>query len=290
VSSVLAFQAVKGMPPWIAEHIAQTAAAALLGELETWPKPGLVSYVDAGSHTDMDANTFVASAAALFPFYEQLATAGASDPTMDQLRAIGRRAEAAMFEATGGVNTHRGAIFALGLLCAAAGAAWRESGIGIARWPAHALVKTVRERWGQAIEQAPLLQHTHGAVALREHGAGGARMQAALGFPHAINVGLPALHRGRHLAPDDSQAPRVHAFFALMSSMADTNLLYRGGVIGLQFAQSAARGFLARGGVAQPAWQDQAASIHSEFVARRLSPGGCGDLLAITLFLDALQS
>ena len=98
-------------------RIGDLAAASVLLEAEPWPKPGLVSHVDCGSHSDMDARTFRASALALHPFFVALASAGGTG--MDELRAIGLLAEQAMIAATGGVNTHRGAIFGLGLLCAA---------------------------------------------------------------------------------------------------------------------------------------------------------------------------
>jgi triphosphoribosyl-dephospho-CoA synthase len=117
-------QPTRGMPRYVADHVADSAKAALLAELETWPKPGLVSHVDSGSHTDMDATTFRASATAIAPFYDQLAVAGAAGSGMNTLREIGLEAERAMMAATGAVNTHRGAIFGLGLICAAAGAVW----------------------------------------------------------------------------------------------------------------------------------------------------------------------
>src|SRR5260370_4159773 len=104
-----------------AELIADQTVLALLQELAAWPKPGLVSYVDSGSHTDMDAAILQASAEMLRPFFAELARAGQDGSDMAGLRAIGLRAEAAMLAVTGGVNTHRGAIFGLGLLCAAAG-------------------------------------------------------------------------------------------------------------------------------------------------------------------------
>jgi triphosphoribosyl-dephospho-CoA synthetase len=105
----------------VAELIADRAVLALLHELAAWPKPGLVSHVDSGSHTDMDAAMMQSSAEALRPFFAELAMAGQEGADMGCLRTIGLRAESAMLAATGGVNTHRGAIFGLGLLCAAAG-------------------------------------------------------------------------------------------------------------------------------------------------------------------------
>jgi triphosphoribosyl-dephospho-CoA synthase len=283
-------QATRLIPRTVADQVADLAKAALLAELETWPKPGLVSHVDSGSHTDMDASTFKASATAIAPFYDQLALAGAAGSGMNTLREIGMKAERAMMAATGAVNTHRGAIFGLGLICAAAGAVWSGAGCAGLQWRANVLGATVRQRWGQAIMRGPIPLHSHGTNALRLFGAGGARAQAAAGFPHAIEVGLPALRLGRRLAPDDPEAARVQSFFAILASTEDTNLLYRGGADGLRFAQEQAGGFLRQGGVEQADWRERAASVHRAFIARRLSPGGCADLLAITLFLDGLEA
>jgi triphosphoribosyl-dephospho-CoA synthase len=227
---------------------------------------------------------------AIAPFYDRLTIAGAAGSGMDTLREIGVEAERAMMAATGGVNTHRGAIFGLGLICAAAGAVWSGTERAGLQWRANVLGATVRQRWGQAIMRGPIPLHSHGTNALRRFGAGGARAQAAGGFPHAIEVGLPALRLGRRLAPDDPEAARVQSFFAILASIEDTNLLYRGGAAGLRYAQETAAGFLGLGGVEQPDWREVAATAHHAFVARHLSPGGCADLLAITLLLDALEA
>ncbi|MEJ0041875.1 MAG: triphosphoribosyl-dephospho-CoA synthase [Rhizomicrobium sp.] len=112
-------------------------------------------------------------------------------------------------------------------------------------------------------------------------------MESARGFPSVYRVGVPALRRGARNAPDDCEAARVEACFALIAILEDTNLLHRGGLAGLRFAQRAARRFLESGGVGQPGWRAHAQSIHENFVAQRLSPGGSADLLAMTLFVHA---
>ena len=282
-------RAPRPIPHYVADQVADAAKAALLEELETWPKPGLVSHVDSGSHTDMDASTLRASATAITPFYYQLTVAGAAESGMNRLREIGLEAERAMLAATSGVNTHRGAIFSLGLLCAAAGATWSPTR-SQSHWRAKLLGATVRRRWGHAIMSGPIPLHSHGTNALLKFGAGGARAQAAAGFPHAIEVGLPALRLGRRLAPKDAEAARVQGFFAILASMEDTNLLHRGGAVGLHYAQEAAIRFLEQGGIEHADWRERAVAVHRAFVVRRLSPGGCADVLAVTLFLDALEA
>ena len=264
--------------------LSASAARCLVLELETWPKPGLVSHIDSGSHSDMDAGTFRASAAAIAPYFGALAAAGADGCGMAQLRRIGIEAEAAMLRATSGINTHRGAIFGLGLLCAAVGA--RAGGRCD---PTLSLGETVALLWGDDILGGPVLLHSHGHEVRRRFGAGGARLEAAMGFPGLYRVGLPALRQGRRRAPGDPEAARVEACFALIASIEDTNLLHRGGLPGLRFAQRAVRRFLDQGGVGQARWRRQARSVHEAFVARRLRPGGSADLLAMALFVEAQE-
>jgi triphosphoribosyl-dephospho-CoA synthase len=264
--------------------IAATATECLLLELETWPKPGLVSHVDRGSHHDMDADAFRASAATLGPYFRLLAEAGARGCGMARLRCIGVEAEAAMLTATCGVNTHRGAIFGLGLLCAAAGA--RAGGLIDPMWT---LGQAVSRQWADGILGGPVPLHSHGNTARRRFGAGGARVEAAKGFPSIYQVAWPALRRGVLQAPDDPEAARVEACFALIATIEDTNLLHRGGLSGLRFARRAARDFLDTGGVGRRGWREHAQLVHQSFVARRLSPGGSADLLAMTLFVAACE-
>jgi triphosphoribosyl-dephospho-CoA synthase len=265
-----------------AEQLAHLASLCLKLEVATYPKPGLVSHVDNGAHSDMDAALLCRSADTLTPFFRDLAVAGAEGAGMNRLRAIGVAAERTMLAATSGVNTHRGAIFGLGLLCAAAG---YRSALGLRK----SLGGLVLQRWGEDIVSGPLSLRSHGAVASRRYGAGGARAEAACGFPSVYDIALPALHAARKLAPHDEEAVRIQTCMTLIADVTDTNLLHRGGPEGLRFAQSSAAAFLAAGGVGCPAWRRRAVGIHHAFVARNLSPGGSADLLAMALFVDRLE-
>ena len=266
------------------ERMAALAAHSLQLEIETWPKPGLVSHIDTGSHTDMDADTFRRSALAIQPFFAMLVEAGARNADMPVLRKIGLRAEHAMMTATRGVNTHRGAIFGMGLLCAAAGL--RAAGHADA---AMSLGEVVSQRWGRDMLAGPRLPSSHGELVGRRYGVGGARQEAASGFPSIYEIGLPALRDAAALMPGNAEAGRVQACFALIAVLEDTNLLHRGGIEGLRFAQRAAQSFLDRGGVTQADWIDSAQAIHRAFVDRWLSPGGSADLLAMSVFVRELD-
>jgi triphosphoribosyl-dephospho-CoA synthase len=272
-----------------AERIGRFAIRGLYREAALAPKPGLVSPTSQGSHDDMDFSTFLRSLQALRPYFREIAGCGLQRPGFAPLRKLGIEAEANMLAATGGVNTHRGAIFNLGLLCAAAGSLLAEGEMPGAA-AACALVKT---NWGAEILEGlaslpATSQLSHGLVVARRYGSGGARQEAAAGFPAALELGLPA-YRSVLAATGDGELAAVQALFALMAGLEDTNLLWRGGPDGLAHGRRAAAEFLVAGGVFASDWRDHAAAIDADFIARRLSPGGSADLLGVTLFLAELD-
>ena len=267
------------------ERVGRAAFRALREELALSPKPGLVTPVDPGAHRDMDASTFQASLRSLRGYFREVAHAGARGAPFPELRALGVRAEARMLAATGGVNTHRGAVFTLGLVAAAAA---RVEARGAACTP-DVLQGELRARLGAAVLSGlPPQPGSHGSAVLCRYGVRGARFEAASGFPHLFGVGLPALQEGLRRGASRPEAA-VGCLFALVAVLPDTNLLFRGGPDGLAFAQRRAREFLARGGVERRDWEAHARQIHREFVARLLSPGGSADLLAASLFVESLS-
>ncbi|WP_422011738.1 triphosphoribosyl-dephospho-CoA synthase [Roseateles sp.] len=264
--------------------LGRAATVALYDELALAPKPGLVSFVDNGSHCDMTAGTLLRSLFALRHYFPAIATAGAADADFTALQRLGIAAEARMLVATGGVNTHRGAVFTLGLLCAAGG--WLQAR-GDAPSPS-ALRATLLQRWGRDLDDLarhPRLSNglSNGRSAAQRHGLRPAAAEAALGFPVLFDVALPALRRTAHLGP---RLARLQALFEVMAVLDDTNLAHRGGLDGLRWAQQQARDFLEAGGAANPAAILRAQSLHVAFVDRNLSPGGAADLLAAACWLD----
>jgi len=264
------------------QQIGDLAVACLKLEVATYPKPGLVSHVDNGAHRDMDAALLNRSAETLRPFFADLAAAGAAGAGMDRLRVIGIQAEHEMLLATNGVNTHRGAIFGLGLLCAAAG--FRDTYA-----VPQSLGSLIAQIWGHDILAGPRPLRSHGAEASRRYGVGGARLEASQGLPAVYNIALPVLRAARSIAAGDEEAARVQACMQLIATVDDTNLLYRGGRDGLAFAQSQATAFLGQGGITADGWRDRAIAIHRAFTTRNLSPGGCADLLGMALFVDRME-
>src|SRR3954463_13514591 len=168
--------------------IGRAAVRALYTELALSPKPGLVSPLDSGAHDDMDMTTFMRSLFALRGYFCAIAAAGAVGADFTDLQALGMRAERRMLEATRGINTHRGAIFSLGLLAGAAGWLGAE-GRSIT---GDALGHCITRRWGAAIVRAgEQASSSHGIEAVRRYGARGAREEAAAGFPLLFDLALP---------------------------------------------------------------------------------------------------
>lgn len=192
-----------------------------------------------------------------------------------------------MLQATGGVNTHRGAIFNLGLLSAAAGQIHSETKV---LDPIEVCLR-VRRNWGSdilAAGQANSLRKSHGAEVVQRYGVGGARAEASSGFSTIVVISLP-VYRDVMCRLGDEEKALMQTLFTLISHLQDTNLLYRGGLSGLRFAQQEARRFLDAGGVFQEDWLRQVKTIHARFVARNLSPGGSADLLATTMFVSKVE-
>jgi triphosphoribosyl-dephospho-CoA synthase len=283
------------------QRIARCAVRALHAEVALEPKPGLVSFRDNGSHSDMQAATFVKSLFALRHYFGYMAQAGACGHAFDFLQSLGLAAEQRMLQATGGINTHRGAVFALGLLCAAAGRQVAQDAGVLVSWPRAGgpaelnpqdLRASLLSHWGVALRlraDAALraVPVSNGQRAVQRFGLRSAGEEAALGFPTLFDVTLPALQTA--LKKGHAQrAARVQALFATMAVLDDTNTAHRGGMVGVLHVKASARAFLEAGGVAQPDWVQRARAIHEDFVRQRLSPGGAADVLACACWLQAL--
>ncbi|MDB5792826.1 MAG: mdcB [Massilia sp.] len=265
-------------------RIARLAVRSLYAELSLYPKPGLVSLVDNGSHQDMTAATFMRSMFALRHYFARITQAGAENAPFSTLAALGVDAERRMLRATAGINTHRGAIFGLGLLCASLGACHAA---GIAADPARLRALLVA-RWGAALaaHARPPAADSHGTLVSARYAVGGARQEAALGMPAVFDLALPAL-RHTLAAGRGPRRARVDALFGLMAHISDTNVYHRGGAAGAAAVRRHARDFLAAGGTAAPDWEARAGRCHRVFVASGLSPGGAADLLAAACLVDA---
>jgi len=271
------------------EYIAVNAWLALQQEVSTTPKPGLVDRYNKGAHTDMDLRHFFVSANALRPYFAQCAQEGyltrdlLPKETFQKLRPLGMEAEKTMLEATGGVNTHKGAIFSLGLLCAAAGRLSVEDLV-----PEKLLGECAAMT--QGLVEADLGSVTaESAVTVGEklyaaYGITVIRGQAEQGFPAVRNTGLPVLRQGlkQGLSLNDAGCA---ALLHLLCNSDDTNLIKRGGMETAQQIRQEIRDLLDAEPYPAP---EKIAELDREFIQKNLSPGGSADLLALTYFLHFL--
>jgi triphosphoribosyl-dephospho-CoA synthase len=270
----------------LADWLADAAVAALIDEAMLTPKPGLVDQRGNGAHDDLNWLLMCRSARALRPVFLVMALAGQRMRDQQALRnhigAAGRDGERLMLQTTGGVNTHRGAIWALGLLVTAAA---QPRGAGRAQAVAQRAGALARLHDGQA----PIVTGNKGALACLRHGVGGARAQAQSGFPQVMDVALPVLRVSRRRG-DSEDAARLNALLAVMVQLDDTCLLARGGLAALEAAQLGAQRVLDAGGAASADGQTALHLLDADLLARRVSPGGAADLLAAALLVDRIEN
>ena len=256
------------------------AVDALIDEADLSPKPALVDRRGNGAHSDLHLGLMHASALSLWPMFKEMAEAAIEIgevglPLREALGRIGREGEQAMLTTTQGVNTHRGAIWALGLLTAAAALEPRAITLKAAR------LALLNDRYAPQ----PL---SHGAQVAQRYGARGAREEAQLGFPSVMQRGLPQLHKSRRQNAGEQNA-RLDALLAIMTDLADTCVLYRAGLEGLHAMQRGAQAVLDAGGSASLAGRRQLHELDHQLLALNASPGGAADLLAACLFIDRLD-
>jgi triphosphoribosyl-dephospho-CoA synthase len=267
--------------------LARLARQALIAEAELTPKPGLVDRRGRGAHTDLSLDLMRRSATAIEPYFCRMAVlsqgARPSQSIREQLALIGRRAERAMLAATGGSNSHKGAIWALGLLVSAAA---MDDGDSDSISAAEIAVRA-KEVASFEDRSMPRLV-SHGDAVARRYGVAGARGEALYGFPHVREVALPMLRRRREHGATE-QVARLDALLSIMSSLDDTCLLYRGGEVALTAAKRGAAAVQTAGGSGTALGKQRLEQLDRQLLDSNVSPGGSADLLAAALFLDAVE-
>ena len=268
-----------------ARRLARLARQALIAEAELTPKPGLVDRRGCGAHTDLSLEIMRRSAVAIEPYFVQMALAsGGGQPSQsirERLALIGRQAERAMLDATGGSNSHKGAIWALGLLVSALAMHDKDD---VTASTVADTAKAIASFEDRAIPRLV----SHGDMVARRYGVVGARGEALSGFPHVVDVGLPALRRKRRSAASE-QVARLDTLLSIMASLDDTCLLYRGGVVALAAAKKGAAAVAAVGGTGTRLGREELYRLDRRLMDLHVSPGGSADLLAATLLLDAVE-
>jgi len=268
----------------LAERLAETATQALIDEARLSPKPGLVDSRSSGAHQDLTLDLMVRSAPSLTSTFYLQALHSWQRPADIALRQevgrLGRAGEALMMAETGGVNTHRGAIWAMGLLVSA-----------IAMQPEDLQPLHIAQRAAKIAALPDAFspkKFSKGAHAVQRYQVPGAREEAQGAFPHILHCALPQLHHSRARGASESEA-QVDALLAVMARLSDTCVLSRGGLPALHAMHQGAQAVLDAGGMRTMAGKQLLRHLEHRMLADNTSPGGAADLLAATLFLDRVS-
>jgi triphosphoribosyl-dephospho-CoA synthase len=268
-----------------ASQLADAAVWALIQEAELTPKPALVDSRGSGPHDDMDLRLLICSANTLHGTFRAMAEqafGGLHSTNLgNRLAALGRKGEQEMLRVTSGVNTHRGAIWTLGLLCSSAAMINASERSAI-------MICTQAAKIARSLCETTPQTSSHGSMARLRYGVRGARGEAEDGFPHLLRAALPMLRRSRAEGLMETHA-RLNALLALVARLDDTCLLHRGGVTALDTAKTGARKVLSCGGVSSLEGMRALCDLDRDLNTLRCSPGGSADLLAATLFVDRME-
>ena len=249
--------------------VADLAERALRLELDTTPKPGLVDRQDNGAHKDMDYALMSKSISALRPYLTRLAVESAKDIDPAKIKEIGIEAEKAMLKATGGVNTHKGALFCIGLSVAAASCLACSTGAVEAY--------SFKELVSRAASEIPSARGTHGAEAKRSFKAVGALENARAAYPELFTDWLP-YYLSLECDPFRCHKTLLH----IMTTLDDTNILHRRGAEGLAHAEAEAARLL------EDFSESGLSSLNKDFIRENISPGGSADMLSLTIFINSI--
>ncbi len=279
----------------ISSVFAEECAYALMAEVGATPKPGLVDRHDSGAHTDMDYDTFAASTTAIVPYLARMFEAGYTWESKDfnalfeSIRPIGIEAEKAMFAATDGVNTHKGMIFSMGTIAAAAGLFYKrhekfdaEKILILAGYLCH---DAMRRDFQKIDRKNP---RTNGELLYLRYSTKGIRGEAQKGFPSVRTVSLPKLRSAFSSGQTENEA-YLNTLLTLMANVDDTNVLSRTNMVIHGHVKSEAAQLLRIGGASTALGMEALKKLNQKFIHMNVSPGGCADLLAVTILLYRLE-
>ena len=277
-----------------AVQVGELAHQAMITEVRTTPKPGLVDQRNRGAHDDMDLATFEASASAVAPWLPRFTRLGIetavqpADSVLAELRLLTTDCEQEMLKSTGGVNTHRGMLFSLALVCAATGRLLAGR---------HSIIPEAVGRTVAAICKDMVARELAGSISFtliserlyHRYGLTGLRGEAESGYATVLCHGLPAYQALKRRGVAGNLA-LLQTLLVLMANCADSNIVVRDGLEALRYVQERAQALLRRGGALASDGLHALEQFDRDLIARQLSPGGSADLLAVTWLLHELEA
>lgn len=287
-------EAVKSMlGKQLALKIGSLAREALLEEVYTTPKPGLVDLFSNGAHRDMDVPLFERSSEVLLPWFVKMAEQGyfwkgSPEGLFLEIRRTGIQAEQAMYQATGGVNTHKGLIFTLGIFCAAAAQCMGDGSFLTLEHLTETEQKMTQRILTEEIlslkEKDPV---SNGEQNLKNYGSYGVRGEAICGYPAVVKLAVPVMKEGLEQGRNWNNI-KLQTLCVLMSQVEDSNVLYRQNPETAAQMHQKAGLFLKKGGAYADGAEAYLQEWDREYIQKNISPGGCADSLAAAIFLTLL--
>ena len=278
------------------EKISNLAIKSILYEVAASPKPGLVDRINSGAHRDMDFFTFLNSTSVLSSYFYKCTEAGLSFKNnnyielLENIRPFGIKAEKDMFNATGGINTHKGIIFSAGIVASAAGSLYsRGRDIGL-----NDIIERIKEiTRGIADELESIIDkenHTYGETLFIKYGVKGIRGEVEEGFATVVKFSYPIfkklLEDGAHQINDILVQTLLH----LIQNTQDSNILGRLDMDALKLVQEQAKEAIELGGIFTEKGKEFIKEMDKTFIEKNISPGGSADLLAVTMMLYMIEN
>lgn len=278
-------------------YISKLSIKALLYEVAVTPKPGLVDRNNSGAHKDMDFFTFLDSSLSLIDYFNKCANAGISfighdySDLLKDLRPIGIQAELDMNRITYGVNTHKGLIFSIGIIAAAAGLHFnRFKSVYISSKEVSEMVKLIAKDITQELIDIESKENlTYGEKLYLKYGVKGIRGEVEEGFETVLKYSLPVL---KNLLNDEKHINDVlvQVLLHLIANTEDSNILGRHDQKTLNHAKEMATIALEKGGYFNSQGKEYIEEMDKYFIANNISPGGSADLIAVTIMLYFIEN
>lgn len=269
--------------------ISEFAIQALIYEVSCYPSPGLVSPVSTGAHKDMNFFTFVDSTSVLSKYFMLFVQEGYSDKEYKEIfkriRVIGIEAEKAMFMKTKGINTHKGMLFLIGVICAAIGKVFKEKKeFGQIRDVIKEMTKGIVDKELGNLKNGNEL--SHGEKLYIKYNTEGIRGEVERGLPTVFEFSLDWYKQSKDLNINDRL---VHTLIGIMQSCDDSTIIHRHSIEVLNEVKKRSKEIISIGGMRSEEGRIIINNLCEEFVKRNISPGGSADLLGVTIFVDLVE-
>ncbi|WP_319204921.1 triphosphoribosyl-dephospho-CoA synthase CitG [uncultured Ilyobacter sp.] len=272
-------------------RLGEFALESMLMEVACFPSFGLVSPVSKGAHEDMDYFTFIKSTASLQKYMLKIANRAFSPDGLEIIfkdcRQLGIEAEKEMFKKTKGINTHKGMIFVLGIvLIATAKTLYENKEFLSIQENIRFMTKGLVGSELKTLEKKTNL--THGERVFLEYGITGIRGEVESGIPVIFEYALPAYDDIEFSNAGDNER-LLHTLITIMAHCEDTTILHRHDIHTLKEVQDICKKLLKKGSLLNKELLVEIDELDKKFSKKRISPGGCADLLAVTVFLSLIK-